>query len=316
VSRDDPPLWAVVGSTGTGKSRLAMEVAERAGGEIISVDSAQVFLGLDIGTAKPTRPERARVPHHLIDVIEPDDQWTSAGFADAADVAIAKVRSRGKIPVLCGGTGLWLRALTRGLFEAPPISEAIRDAVRAELEHHGSPAVPARLAKLDPVAAARLHPNDSQRIGRALEFVRETGVPISHAQAEHGFRGVRHRWIGVGLEWPRDRLIARLAERTRAMFAAGLVEEVTALRDNGLADDSPGLGCIGYRETVRHLKGELTRDEAIEAIDIATRQYAKRQKNWFNHDTEVTWLPPDASADDALALFKAVQARTSSVTPP
>lgn len=302
------PLWAIVGPTGTGKSALALALCERVGGELISVDSAQVFRGLDIGTAKPTPAERARVPHHLIDVLEPDQQWTGAAFAAAAEGVIADVRARGRVPVLCGGTGLWLRALTRGFFDAPPIPDALRDEVRARLDHEGAPALHAELARHDPEAAARLHPNDTQRIGRALEFVLHTGVPISRAQAEHGFREQRHRWRGVALGWSREPLVARLAQRTRAMYEAGLVDEVRGLLAHGASPTGPGLSCIGYREVVQHLEGRLTEAQAREATDIATRQYAKRQTNWFRHDPEVSWLPPDASVDQALDALRSEQA--------
>ncbi|MCC7386805.1 MAG: tRNA (adenosine(37)-N6)-dimethylallyltransferase MiaA [Deltaproteobacteria bacterium] len=297
------PLWAIVGSTGTGKSALATEVARAVGGEILSVDSAQVFIGLDIGTAKPTAAERREVPHHLIDVIDPDTQWTSAAFASAAEQAIADIRARGRVPILCGGTGLWLRALTRGLFDAPPIDPALREEIRARLAAGGSEALHAELAALDPIAAARLHPRDRQRIARALEVVRQTGRPISEYQREHGFREERHALRAVALDWPRDRLIARLAERTRAMYRAGLVDEVRRVMAGGASSAGPGLSCIGYREAVRHLAGELDLEATIDATIIATRQYAKRQRNWFNGEPAVVWLRPEARAEEAIAAW-------------
>lgn len=298
------PLWAVVGSTGTGKTRLAIELAQRVGGEIVSVDSAQVFIGLDIGTAKPTAEERAQVPHHIIDVISPATQWSGASFASAAEAAIAAIRARGKRPILCGGTGLWLRALVRGFFEAPPIREEIRAEVRRKLEALGAPAVHAELSAVDPLAAARLHPNDTQRIGRALEVFLETGVPISRLQDEHGFRQARFPWRAVALDWPRARLVAHLDARTREMYRAGLIEETRAILAQGVDPGAPGLGAIGYREAVQLLRGELTEAEAIEATVIATRQYAKRQRNWFKHDAEVEWLAPEATAQDAQAVLE------------
>jgi tRNA dimethylallyltransferase len=298
-------LWAIVGATGTGKSALAMALCERVGGELISVDSAQVFRGLDLGTAKPTREEQARVVHHLIDVIEPDAQWTGAAFAEAAELAIAEVRARGRVPILCGGTGLWLRALVRGFFEAPPIAPELRAHIRQRLEAEGAPALHAELVRLDPVSAARLHPHDTQRIGRALEYVLETGVPISTAQAAHGFRELRHRWVGVALDWPRAPLVARLEARTIAMYRAGLLDEVRGLFARGVSPEGPGLSCIGYREAVRCVRGEWTEAQALEATHIATRQYAKRQGNWFRHDPEVAWLGPEATVDEALASLRA-----------
>jgi tRNA dimethylallyltransferase len=294
------PLWAIVGPTGTGKSALAMELCRIAGGEIVSVDSAQVFVGLDIGTAKPTKDEQREIPHHLIDVIGPNEQWTAAAYAKAADAAIAEVRSRGKVPILCGGTGLWLRALTRGVFEAPPIDPRLRAEIRADLEARGPEALHAELARLDPEAARRLHPRDRQRIGRALEVVRQSGRPISEYQAEHGFREQRYALSAIALDCDRQLLWKRLAERTRQMYARGLLDEVRALVEAGASRTGPGLSCIGYREAVLHLDGVFDREKAIEETIIATRQYAKRQRNWFKSEPKVRWEPHDLGAKKAL----------------
>jgi tRNA dimethylallyltransferase len=299
------PLWAIVGPTATGKSALALELAERLGGELVSVDSAQVFRGLDVGTAKPTLAERARAPHHLIDVIEPDEQWTAAAFAAAADAAIEGARERGRTPILCGGTGLWLRALVRGIFEAPAIDPEVRAAVRAELEARGSAALHAELAAVDPVAAARIHPSDPQRIGRALEVHRQVGVPISTLQARHGFAEQRHRLVALALEVERDALWARVLARTREMYRRGLVEEVEGCLARGLPPDAPGLATIGYRDAVRLVRGELDREAAIEATVVATRQYAKRQRNWFRHEPGVAWVPAGITAGEACARLRA-----------
>lgn len=297
----EPPLFAVMGPTASGKSALAVALCLRLGGELVTVDSAQVFRGLDIGTAKPSPEERAAVPHHLIDVIPPTAQWSAAQFAAAADAVIAEIRGRGRVPILCGGTGLWMRALVRGIFQAPDIEPEVRARIRAELLSLGPEALHARLAAVDPVAAARIQPTDPQRIGRALEVHAATGVPISTLQAEHGFREARYRLIGVALDWPRDALAARIEARTRAMYARGLVAEAAAALAAGVPPEAPGLGIIGYRDAVAVLRGEVDPAEAERRTAVATRRYAKRQRNWFNHEPEVHWLPPDLGVEAVLA---------------
>ncbi|MFO0724912.1 MAG: tRNA (adenosine(37)-N6)-dimethylallyltransferase MiaA [Myxococcota bacterium] len=298
------PLWAIVGATGTGKTRLAIELAERVGGEIVSVDSAQIFRGLDIGTAKPSPAERARVRHHVIDVVDPEAQWSSAAFAEAATTAIEDIQGRGLRPILCGGTGLWLRALTRGLFEVPPIDPATKDQVRRRLEEEGAPAVHRALSLVDPEAARRLHPNDTQRIGRALEVYLGTGQTISSLQDAHGFRAQRFRWRGVALDWPRQALVEHLDRRVRAMFAAGLIAEVRGLLERGVPRAAPGFFAIGYRESLAHLLDGVDERTTIEETVIATRQYAKRQRNWFKSDAEVEWVAPTITAAELEEIFR------------
>jgi tRNA dimethylallyltransferase len=304
------PLFGVVGPTGTGKSALALDLAERIGGEIISVDSGQIFIGLDIGTAKPTPEERARVPHHLIDVVGPNEQWSAASFAEAADRAIQEIRARGRVPILCGGTGLWLRALIHGIFTAPPIDPEIRRSVRSELDERGAAAVHAELARVDPEAASRLHPNDAQRIGRALEVYRQTEVPISRLQAEHGFRAVRHRLLAIAIDVPPEVFEPRLKERTRAMYALGWIDEVRSLLAAGVDPHGPGLSVIGYRDVVLHVEGRLSREEAEAETALATRRYARRQRGWFRGETTVEWLPVGVGADEAVAHLKARETST------
>jgi tRNA dimethylallyltransferase len=297
-------LIAVVGPTASGKSDLAMAIAAHLDGEIVSVDSAQVFRGLDIGTAKPTAEERRRIPHHLIDVIRPDEQWSAAEYARAADAAITEIRGRRRMPILCGGTGLWLRALVHGIVEAPDIDPEIRRAVRKELAEKGAPAMHRDLEALDPEAAKRIQPNDPQRIGRALEVFRQVGVPLSQLQAKHGFKEDRYRLLAVGRTWPREKLAARIEARSQAMYRRGLVEETRAVLEEGISPDAPGLSIIGYKEAVGHILGEISRDEAIARTVVATRQYAKRQRNWFKSES-VEWVGEDTPADDVLALLRA-----------
>ena len=197
-----------------------------------------------------------------------------------------------------------MRALVRGIFEAPAIDPQLRAEVRAELRARGPEVMHAELAAVDPVAAGRIQPRDPQRIGRALEVYRQTGIPISTLQAAHGFGERRYALAAVAFDWPRDVLATRLAARARAMYAGGLLEEVEACLARGIGPGAPGLATIGYKEAVRHLAGELDLEAAIEATSVATRQYAKRQRNWFRHEPEVTWVSPEETAESVLALLR------------
>ncbi|MEQ8274358.1 MAG: tRNA (adenosine(37)-N6)-dimethylallyltransferase MiaA [Deltaproteobacteria bacterium] len=295
------PLIAVMGQTCSGKTALAIRVAAQLDGEIVSCDSAAIFIGLDVGTAKPTPAEQAAAPHHLIDVLPPDQQWTAADFARAADEAIADIRGRGRVPILCGGTGLWMRALARGIFEAPAIDPEVREKVREELAERGSEVMHEELRRVDPLAASRIESKDPQRIGRALEVFRQTGRPISQFQEAHRFAEERHRLVGVAPAWPKETLWSRIAERTERMFAEGILEETKTALDAGIAPDAPGLSIIGYRDAVAVLAGRMTHAEAVERTTIETRQYAKRQKNWFNKEPDVWWVDAEAGPDALVA---------------
>lgn len=295
-----PVLLGVVGSTCTGKTELALRLAERIDAEIVSVDSAQIFRGMNIGTAKPTRAELARAPHHLIDVAAPDEQWTAAQFGEAARAIVSSIWARGRHAIVCGGTGLWLRALTHGVFEAPPIPAEVRAAVREELEMLGSEQMHARLAAVDPDAAARIHPRDPQRIGRALEVFRAVGTPISVLQRAHGFRHREYRLRAVAIDWPRALLCERINERAAAMYAGGFLDEVRGLLQAGVRRDGPGLSVIGYRDAVRCVDGALSEKAAETETATATRRYAKRQRNWFRKEEDVRWISPDYDLDEVV----------------
>lgn len=297
-------LPAILGATGTGKTGLAVALAQRVGGEIVSCDSAQIYRGLDVGTASPTPEERAAAPHHLVDVLEPEARWSAADFAAAADAAIADIRARGRIPILVGGNGLWYRALVKGIFEAPAIDPELRAAVREELRERGPEAMHVELSAVDPKAAARIQPRDPQRIGRALEVFRQTGTPISTYQDAHGFRDRRYAVSALALDWAREPLREHLGRRVRRMYAEGLLEETRACLDRGVPPDAPGLSTIGYKDAVAHLEGRLERAEAEEATIVATRRYAKRQRNWFRHEEEVAWVPPETDVEQAIRVLR------------
>jgi len=272
-----------------------MRLASQLGGEILSADSMQIYRGFDVGTGKPSAEERAAVPHHLIDVAEPLEAWDAARWADEAVRLIGEIRARGRVPIVCGGTFLWVRALIYGLAEAPRGDEELRARHRAWAERDGRPALYAKLLEVDPKTAARLSPNDFVRVSRALEVFELTGKPMSEVQAAHGFREPRYlaRLIGVARERAeQDELIAA---RVRAMLAAGWVREVEQLQAAGFGE-ARVMASVGYRQIAEALAaGAVANEGALaEGIVRATRVFARRQRTWLR-DQPVEWLPADAT---------------------
>ena len=271
----------LLGPTASGKSALALPLAEALGAEIVSVDSAQIYRGMDIGTAKPSPAERARVPHHLIDILDPTERYSAARFAADAQRRVDEIRGRGRCALLVGGTMLYFKALREGLDGLPAADPALRRTLEQDAARAGWPALHARLAQLDPVSAARIAPNDAQRIQRALEVCLLTGQPMSAQLGRRSGPTVDALWIALV---PQDRALlhARIAERFDTMLAAGLVDELRGLRARyRLRPDLPAMRCVGYRQAWQHLDGELDaaglRDKGI----AATRQLAKRQLTWL-----------------------------------
>lgn len=299
-------LTFIVGCTGCGKGSLGRELARRTGGEIVSLDSMKVYRRMDIGTAKPSVELRDEVPHHVIDVVEPSAEFSVAQYVEQAQDAIAAVRQRGKPIFVVGGTPLYLKALTEGLFEGPGADSAIRERLRAEADDQGSVALHQRLHAIDPVAAERIHPNDLRRIVRALEVFELTGRPISELQAQWDRGQSRYEYLMIGLRRELEDQSHRTNARVKRMIEAGLVEEVTSL----LAEPEPlstaARQAVGYAEIIRSLSGELSLADAIELIKINTRQFAKAQRTWFKRFRETQWidLAVDANvkqiADDLL----------------
>ncbi len=289
-----PRLLVILGATATGKSGLAMRLAEGLEGEIVNADALQVYRGLDIGTAKPTAEMRERVPHHLLDVCEPDERFSAGRFAELAREAIAKIHGRGRPAILVGGSGLYLRALLEGLSPLPRSDPEVRRALEDEVDRLGLPALYAELERIDPATAARLIPADRQRIVRALEVERLTGRPLSE--------WIRERPMGakpledverMGLTLPRSILYDRIADRVGEMMECGWVAEVESLLRQGVRPDAPAFQAIGYRQLIGFLGGEWSLEEAVEDITRATRRYAKRQETWFRREREVRWIPAD-----------------------
>lgn len=285
-----PRLVALVGPTAGGKTELALALAGALDAEVLSVDSRQVYRRLDVGTAKPDHAARAAVPHHLLDVVEPDQPYDAARFARDARLAVADVLARGRQVLLVGGSGLYLRALTDGLCSAPPADAAVRAALADELAVRGVAALHEELRVHDPEAAARIAPRDAVRIGRALEVLRLTGRPLSAWQRSHGFGDRPYDVLVQVLCPPSDELELRIARRCVAMWEGGLLEETEAVLAAGFSPALRPLQAIGYREAQAYLGGTLDREQAIERMRIATRQYAKRQRTWFRALAGTTWL--------------------------
>ncbi|MCM2264672.1 MAG: tRNA (adenosine(37)-N6)-dimethylallyltransferase MiaA [Desulfuromonadales bacterium] len=298
-----PPLVVLCGPTAAGKTAAALALAEHFDLEVISADSRQVYRLMDIGTAKPSAEERAQVPHHLLDVVWPDEPFDVARFAGLAGQSINGILARGRLPLLVGGTGLYIRALTEGLAEAPGADPLVRRRLETEAEAEGNLALHHRLTDVDPAAAALLHPNDRMRIVRALEVFELTGRPLSSWQQAHGFRERRYRLLKIALSPPRPELYRRIDARAAAMLDGGLVEETAALLHAGYDPRLKSLQTIGYRETMRLIEGNVSREEALAELQQATRRYAKRQLTWFRADRDMIWVDSVKDSDKIQTLI-------------
>jgi tRNA dimethylallyltransferase len=293
----------IVGPTGAGKSALAMEVAERADCEIINADSRQFYRGMDVGTAKPSAEDRARVPHHLIDVRDPDETLDVAEFARLARAEIEGIAVRGRHPLVVGGSGLYLRVIRGGIFSGPAASTEVRSRLGKVAEERGVAHLHSQLREIDPEAANRIGVNDRYRIVRALEVFELTGETISAHQRRHQFADLGYDTLTVGVEVDRKKLYEAIDNRFDAMIAAGLVEEVRALVDAGYSPGKAPLSTIGYKQMAAYLRGEVELDEAIALAKQESRRLAKRQLTWFRREPQIVWLDPERGADDALGLF-------------
>jgi tRNA dimethylallyltransferase len=281
---------AIVGPTATGKSALALALAAELGGEIINADALQVYRGLDIGTAKPKPEERARVRHHLIDILEPDERYSAGEFARRAREAIAEIEGRGAVPIVVGGSGLYLRALFEGISPVPPGDPEVRRKLRERLGEEGLPALRRELQAVDPATAERLTEGDTQRILRALEVAAVSGEPLSAWISRQPFGIQRIAALRVGLTVPRGILYDQIASRVTRMVQEGWVEEVARLLAQGLDSELPAFQAIGYRQLVRYLRGDCPLEHAIGDTIRATRRFAKRQETWFRREPDVSWF--------------------------
>ncbi len=300
-------LYLIIGPTACGKGSLGQIIASRVGGQIISVDSMKVYRRMDIGTAKPSAEARAEIPHHCIDMVEPSENYSVAQFVTAADDAIAQIRADGQIPIAVGGTSLYIKALTQGLFDGPSAEPKLRAELMAKADSQGLGTLYAEMAKIDPEAAGRIHRNDRKRIIRALEVHALTGKPISELQKQWDQAELRYDCVFIGLRRGKGELNGRINRRVKKMVNASLLDEVTALlaEPDGISDQAAA--AVGYAEMIEHLEGRCTLDEAIERIKINTRRLAKKQRTWQRRFPDVHWFdlpaaePPDKTADRVMA---------------
>ena len=288
------PLLVIAGPTASGKTSVAIELARELGSELVGADSMQVYRYLDIGTDKPSAAELGNVIHHMIDLVDPDEEYDVARFVEDADRSIAEVQRRGRTAIVAGGTGLYLRALLHGLQGAPGPDPALRAELSDRAERDGWPALHAELAGVDPETASRLHENDGVRILRALEVYRKTGEPISAWQRRHRFAEQRYRALVVAIERPKQELHERIDRRIDEMLERGFLDEVQGLLDRGYGPELKPMMGLGYRRLCQHLAGELSLEEAVTKIRSDTKRLARRQKTWFRDDTELVRVPPDA----------------------
>jgi tRNA dimethylallyltransferase len=299
-----PRLFFLGGPTAAGKSAVALELAERVGGEIISVDSMQVYRGMDIGTAKPGAEERKRVWHHLIDVAGLDEAFDAARFVQMAGAAVAEIQGRGRIPIFCGGTGLYIKAFLEGLGESPAADAVLR----AELEARPLPELLAELEKSDAVTFQRIDRKNPRRVVRAVEVIRLTGKPFSAQRARWDEAGRGPPGCLIGLTRPAGELHERMARRVEEMFARGLVAETEALLGRGLEQNPRAMQALGYRQVVEHLRGKRALPETVELVKIRTRQFGKRQLTWFRRQMRLEWISMEGQSAGAVAARLAAKA--------
>jgi tRNA dimethylallyltransferase len=312
---DAPSLqfaWVILGPTAVGKTDVAIRLAERWGGEIISADSSAVYRGLDIGSAKPTPDEQRRVRFHLIDVADPSEVFTAAHFRELALQAMTDIRARGKRVLIVGGTGLYLRVLLHGFSLAPPPADPeVRARWKAEVERVGAPALHARLQQIDPLAAARIHPNDAVRITRAFEVYEMTGVPISQWQQR---AAAELPALKIGLTMPREQLYARIDQRVDTMIAQGMLREVQTLLQNGYNPEQPALKGLGYRHLIGYIQGRVSWDEAVRLWKRDTRRFAKRQMTWFRREPGVHWVDASLGIEPTARLVELILMEQGGIT--
>lgn len=292
MSDEQPRVILLVGPTAVGKTETVRELSTELTAEIINADSMQVYRYMDIGTAKPTTTERALVPHHLVDVVDPDEEFDAFRYRDLGRACVTGVWRRGRAALVVGGTGLYVKALVHGLFPGAPRNKEVRDWLSSEAATFGHMHLYRRLAQVDPATAGRLHCRDLVRVIRALEVWECSGKPISAWQREHGFQEHPFHILKIGLYVPRPELYGRIDERVERMMAQGFLEEVTWLLNRGYGPELKSMQSLGYRHLVGHLTGRSSLAEAVATMKRDTRRYAKRQMTWFGRDPEIRWVRP------------------------
>lgn len=283
----------ICGPTGVGKTRFSIELAQQFGAEIVGADSMQIYRYIDIGTAKPTVEERAVVAHHMVDIVDPHDNFDAAAYAHQAGACVARLEADGKLPMVVGGTGLYIKALLYGLTQGLPSDLDVRAKLQKELSLSGTTDLHQRLSTVDPDAAQRIHPNDGYRIVRALEVFEITGRSISDHHHHHGFSQSSYNALQIGLTLPREMLYERIDRRVEMMLDEGLVDEVRSLVDQGFSPELKSMQALGYRHMVDFIQGRVAWDEAVHTLKRDHRRYAKRQQTWFGAVDNLHWLAPD-----------------------
>lgn len=281
-------LLVILGPTGVGKTEVAIELAKRIRAEIISADSRQIYKEMDIGTAKPSSAVRQKIPHHLIDLVFPDEIFDVAGFKARAEAIIKELQKKDKLPILVGGSGLYIKAVMDGLFIGPGADWKLREKLKKKEEKEGRGTLHQELERVDPTTASRLHPHDQRRIIRALEVYHLSGKPISSYQTQ--FPSTLTNAVMIGLERERESLFRLINERVDRMVAGGLIGEVESLLSKGYSEDLPSLQGLGYQQIIAYLKGEYPQEEAIRLVKRDTRRFAKRQMSWFKRDKRILWI--------------------------
>jgi tRNA dimethylallyltransferase len=309
ANASDPLVVILLGPTGSGKTALSLELAERFGGEVVSCDSVAVYRGMEVGTAKPTLEERARVPHHLIDVATPDQAFTAGEYSRLARASLQKIKVRKHLPIVTGGTGLYLRALTEGLFAGPARQEPLRARLRSKAQKHGVPWLHRLLTRLDAETAKRIHANDTAKVIRAIEVCVAARRPMSEVMGRDPLTGFR--LLRIGLNPPRAELYERLNRRCAEMFAAGLVEETRGLLEK--YGEVKALDSLGYRQALAVAKGSVSEEDATKAAQQGHRNFAKRQMTWFRREPEVRWIA--GFGDEAETLRMAAEMVESALAP-
>jgi tRNA dimethylallyltransferase len=291
-------VLVILGPTCVGKTQVSLKLADILQGEIVSFDSRQVYKFMDIGTAKPTKDERKRIRHHLIDLVLPDEKFTAADYGKKAREVISQRIARNRQPIAVGGSGLYLKALIEGFFLGPPANRKIREGLQKEAQELGEPHLFNRLKEVDPKAAERIHPNDLVRIIRALEVYELSGKPISVWQLEGRYEPFPMHFVKIGLTLEKKRLYEKINQRVEEMIGQGFLDEVKSLKDKGFAPELKAFKTVGYQELFDYLEGRFDLSTAIEKIKLNTRHYAKRQMTWFRKDKEIIWM--DASEDNLI----------------
>ena len=297
-----PKVIVICGPTGIGKTTVGINLAEKFGGEIIGADSMQIYRHMDIGTAKPTAEERRKVPHHMVDIVDPDDDFDAAQYSEKARMTIAELESQMRLSFIVGGTGLYIKAMLHGLFQSDPVDPIIRNRLKRELEQDGSSRLYERLEQMDPETAGRLHPNDSYRIIRALETIESSAKSISKHHRNHGFAEAPFNALKIGLWKDREKLYERIDQRVDLMIQAGLVEEVKKLLAMGYSAELKSMQSIGYRHVVGFLERTMPWDKCVYTLKRDTRRYAKRQLTWFGADRDIIWQNP-ANVKDIISII-------------